>query len=138
VLILPPRSLVRQWMEELREKFALTAWFFDGEVVRDVAGRERRVDRPWDEDGILLVSRHLAARNDRRSAVLGISRPWDAVIIDEAHAARRQVFRDNKPNQALSLLQDLRARQLYRTLWLLTATPMQLDAHEVHDLLLLC
>jgi ERCC4-related helicase len=138
VLILAPRSLVRQWMEELREKFALTAWFFDGEVLRDVAGRERRADRPWDEDGILLVSRHLAARSDRREAVLGVSRPWDTVIVDEAHAARRQVFRDNKANQALSLLQDLRARQLYRSLWLLTATPMQLEAHEVHDLLLLC
>src|SRR5579859_7257500 len=137
VLILAPRSLVRQWMEELREKFALTAWFYDGEILWDVAGRERRAERPWDEDGILLVSRHLAARADRRGAVLG-ARQWDAVIVDEAHAARRQVFRDNKPNQALSLLQDLRARQMYRTLWLLTATPMQLEAHEVHDLLLLC
>jgi SNF2 family DNA or RNA helicase len=30
VLLIAPRSLIRQWMEELREKFALTAWFFDG------------------------------------------------------------------------------------------------------------
>jgi hypothetical protein len=38
----------------------------------------------------------------------------------------------------LGLLQTLRARSLFRCLWLLTATPMQLDPHEVHDLLLLC
>ena len=55
-----------------------------------------------------------------------------AVIVDEAHAARRQVFRDNEPNLALRLLQELRARQLFRCLWLLTATPMQLDPDEVH------
>jgi hypothetical protein len=38
----------------------------------------------------------------------------------------------------LGLLHDLRARNLFHCLWLLTATPMQLDPHEVHDLLLLC
>ena len=36
VLLIAPRSLIRQWMEELREKFALTAWFFDGYCLRDV------------------------------------------------------------------------------------------------------
>src|SRR5207244_7046493 len=30
VLLIAPRNLIRQWMEELREKFALTAWFFNG------------------------------------------------------------------------------------------------------------
>ena len=30
VLLIAPRSLIRQWMEELREKFALTAWFSMG------------------------------------------------------------------------------------------------------------
>ena len=41
VLLIAPRSLIRQWMEELREKFALTAWFFDGYCLRDVDGRVR-------------------------------------------------------------------------------------------------
>jgi len=138
VLIIAPRSLIRQWMEELREKFALTAWFFDGHCLRDVGGRVRPTEQPWSEDGIVIVSRHLAARTDRRGDVLAVQRPWDAVLVDEAHAARRQVFRHHEPNQFLSLLQDLRARRLFRCLWLLTATPMQLDPHEEHDLLLLC
>ena len=86
-----------------------------------------------------MVSRHLTARADRRADLLAVQRPWDAVLVDEAHAARRRVFggRD-EPNQLLGLLQTLRARSLLRCLWLLTATPMQLDPHEVHDLLLLC
>ena len=43
------RSLIRQWMEELREKFALTIWFFDGYCLRDVDGRVRWPERPWEE-----------------------------------------------------------------------------------------
>lgn len=137
VLLIAPRSLIRQWMEELREKFALTAWFFDGACLRDVDGHVRWAEHPWEEDGIIIVSRHLMVRTDRRAALLAVQRPWDAVLVDEAHAARRRVF-GGGPNQLLGLLQTLRARRLFRCLWLLTATPMQLAPHEVHDLLLLC
>jgi ERCC4-related helicase len=136
VLIVTPRSLIRQWMEELREKFALTLWFYDGHMLHDVGGRVRRTDDPWAEDGIVIVSRHLIAREGRMDAVLA-AKPWDAVIVDEAHAARRRVFGENEPNLLLRLLKELKSRQLFRCLWLLTATPMQLAAHEVHDLLLL-
>lgn len=138
VLILAPRSLVRQWMEELREKMALTAWFYDGRVLQDVAGRIRRTDNPWDEDGIIIASRHMVARTDRMQTLLAASRPWDVVVVDEAHAARRRVFGSQEPNFALQLLRGLRDRRLYRSLWLLTATPMQLEPYEVHDLLQLC
>jgi SNF2 domain-containing protein len=48
-LIIAPRSLVRQWLEELREKFALTAWFFDGQCLQDVGGRVRRTEHPHGE-----------------------------------------------------------------------------------------
>jgi len=65
------------------------------------------------------------------------ARPWDAVVVDEAHAARRRVFGAEEPNLLLRLLQEMKQRRLFRCLWLLTATPMQLAAHEVHDLLLL-
>jgi ERCC4-related helicase len=138
VLLICPRSLIRQWMEELREKLALTAWFYDGRALMDVGGRSRKVDRPLDEPGIVIASRHLLARADRRSEVLSVGRPWDLIIVDEAHAARRKVFGENEPNQLLSLLLDLKQRELSAAFWLLTATPMQLDPSEVHDLLLLC
>lgn len=137
-LIIAPRSLIRQWMEELREKFALTAWFFDGQCLQDVGGRVRRTEHPWDEDGIVIVSRHLVARQERIPDVVGATRAWDVVIVDEAHAARRRVFGDAGANLLLTLLRQLQAHRRFRSLWLLTATPMQLEAHEVHDLLLLC
>jgi ERCC4-related helicase len=137
-LIIAPRSLIRQWMEELREKFALTAWFFDGQSLQDVGGRVRRTEHPWEEDGIVIVSRHFVARHERIQTVVGAARLWDVVIVDEAHAARRRVFGNEGPNFMLTLLQGLRSHHHFRCLWLLTATPMQLEAHEVHDLLLLC
>jgi ERCC4-related helicase len=136
ILVVAPRNLVRQWMEELREKFALTAWFYDGHMLHDVGGRVRRPDDPWGEDGVVIVSRHLVARQERMGDVLA-ARPWDAVVVDEAHAARRRVFGAEEPNLLLRLLQGMKERRLFRCLWLLTATPMQLAAHEVHDLLLL-
>jgi len=136
VLIIAPKNLIRQWMEELREKFALTLWFYDGHMLHDVGGRVRRTEDPWAEDGIVIVSRHLIAREGRMDGVLA-AKPWDAVVVDEAHAARRKVFGENEPNLLLRLLQELKRGQLFRCLWLLTATPMQLAAHEVHDLLLL-
>src|SRR5205823_4502253 len=70
VLILAPRGLVRQWMEELREKLALTAWFYDGHVFQDVGGRVRPSDAPWNEPGIVIASRQLVARTDRRDEFL--------------------------------------------------------------------
>jgi superfamily II DNA or RNA helicase len=137
-LIIAPRNLIRQWMEELREKLALTAWFYDGRGLTDVGGRVRESSAPLEEDGLVIVSRHLIARADRRDEVRRVSRPWDLVIVDEAHAARRQVFRKNAPNQLLGLLEELVQRRSFRSLWLLTATPMQLDPREVYDLLILC
>ena len=138
VLIVAPRGLVRQWLEELREKAALTAWFFDGSSLRDAGGRIRPAVRPLEEDGILVVSRHWIARSDRRREALSVCEPWDVVIVDEAHAARRKVFDSNSPNLLLGLLRDWKRRGLARCFWLLTATPMQLAATEVHDLLMLC
>jgi ERCC4-related helicase len=137
-LLIAPRGLIRQWMEELREKFALTVWFYDGQCLTDVAGRVRFVAEPLAEGGIVVVSRHLIARADRQAEIGAITKPWDVVIVDEAHAARQRVFGAEEPNQFLSLLQDLKRRNLFRSLWLLTATPMQIEPREVHDLMLLC
>ncbi len=137
-LIIAPKNLIRQWMEELREKLALTVWWCDGSRLIDVGGRVRQPDHPFEEDGIIIASRHLLARSDRLEEILGVQRPWDLVIVDEAHAARQAVFGDRGPNRFLHLLQQMKSMALCRSLWLLTATPMQLDPAEVHDLLLLC
>ncbi|GJD19915.1 hypothetical protein RIVM261_048710 [Rivularia sp. IAM M-261] len=61
--------------------------------------------------------------------------PWDLVVLDEAHHARRKSPQERKetPNRLLELMQQLKEKT--KSLLLLSATPMQIDAIEVFDLL---
>lgn len=93
----------------------------------------------WGQADHLIASSQLAKRKDRRDEVL--KPEWDLVLVDEAHHARRREFgtRVRRPNHLLQLLADhgklpgLKDRT--RCLYLLTATPMQVDPVEVWDLL---
>ncbi len=135
-LILTPKSVQRQWQEELYEKFALDVPRYDGETFWTVHGEERwpAADNPFDAEPILLVSSQLVKRQDRRDVLLA-AQPWDLVVVDEAHHARRKDFLavGFRPNRLLELLLALKERT--RGLLLLTATPMQVHPVEVWDLL---
>lgn len=141
-LILTPASILRQWQEHLRDKFGLNFYRYDGQSMLDAYGSEVRVssERPLDSVNLILASTSLVARSARQLQVLEAS-PWDMIILDEAHHARRQnllIFgpgpRDRgEPNLLLRLMQKLEARTI--GLLLLTATPMQLNVIELFDLL---
>jgi len=136
-LILAPKSVLRQWQEELYEKFALDVPIYTGTVFRDIGGRERAPDtpNPWDSVDLALVSSQLVKRRERRETLLQ-ARPWDLVIVDESHHARRRDFQDlsrYRPNRLLELLNRLQTRT--RGILLMTATPMQVHPIEVWDLL---
>lgn len=134
-LLLVPKSVVRQWQEELYEKLALNVPAYDGGIFTDYFGRQTSpASNPWEAYPIVLASSQLAKRRDRQAEVLAAG-PFDLVIIDEAHHARRRDFREERfrPNRLLELLQGLSDRT--RGLLLLTATPMQVHAVEVWDLL---
>ncbi len=137
VLILAPKSVLRQWQEELYEKLALNVPCYDGTVFRDYWGQEviPAASNPWDGVGLALASSQLVKRRDRRPMLLE-ARPWDLVMVDEAHHARRRDFQDldtYRPNRLLELLNGLQRRT--RGLILITATPMQVHPIEVWDLL---
>jgi len=73
-------------------------------------------------------------RKDRAKELLEQAQPYDLIILDEAHHARRQgIGSDSRPNQLLQLMQQLKNKT--QGLILLTATPMQVDPLEVWDLL---
>jgi hypothetical protein len=110
-------------------------WLLD--APRRPGGESLVLDPLW-VDGRPLAPFPHQARVDRRAEVAAVQRPWDILIVDEAHAARRKVFHKNEPNQLLGLLEGLAQRRVFRSLWLLTATPMQLEPREVYDLLVLC
>ncbi|MEG3934088.1 SNF2-related protein [Microcoleus sp. T3_B1] len=136
VLILAPASIQPQWHEELREKFNLHFWSYSkGELKNSYGERSQSGEENiWNSQNLILASSHLVRRSDRTNQLLD-AQPWDLVILDEAHHARRQSPQNRKetPNRLLQLMQQLKEKS--RSLLLLSATPMQIDAIEVFDLL---
>jgi SNF2 family DNA or RNA helicase len=149
VLILAPKSVLKQWQEELYEKFALSIPRYDSgkfldvdDQVLPISARENSeggasgIGNPWDACDQFIASSQLAKRSDRRAQVVS-ARGWDLLIVDEAHHARRKDFKERiyRPNQLLGLLNDLKAQSKIGSLLLMTATPMQIHPLEVWDLL---
>ncbi|MCC5624759.1 helicase-related protein [Nostoc sp. CHAB 5715] len=135
VLILAPASVQPQWQEELREKFNLHFWSYTSTEFKDPYKRTiPAAANPWNTQDLILASSHLVRRTDRMHQLLS-AEPWDLVILDEAHHARRKSPQDRKetPNRLLQLMAQLKEKT--KSLILLSATPMQIDAIEVFDLL---
>ncbi len=143
ILILAPKAVLKQWQVELREKFNLNWPIYDGQKLiwyPSPAWRgqnERVVDRHhWHHEPVVIASSHLMRRRDRAAALLEEAEPWDLVVLDEAHHARRRAAgtrQEGGPNALLRLMQGLKDRT--QGLVLLTATPMQVHPIEVWDLL---
>lgn len=143
ILVMAPSAVLRQWQVELREKFNLAWPIYDGEklvfpAAPGIAERERRVGRDaWHREPCLLVSSHLVRRRERARELLA-AEPFDLVVVDEAHHARRKGAggpMEEGPNRLLELLRALALGT--PGLVLLTATPMQIHPVEVFDLLAL-
>jgi len=142
VLIAAPASLTEQWHREMASKFFLPfARALSGSSVRhayifprDEIISQKKLLKP----SLCIVSTGLISRKERRKE-LQTAENFDIALIDEAHYARRK----NPKNGARSypkfgnlyktIQNDLRKRSA--SLWLATATPMQIDWIEVFDLL---
>ena len=143
ILILAPKAVLRQWQIELREKFNLNWPIYDGNQLvwlpspARSGGERRAVDRgTWHAEPAVIASSQLLRRSDRARVLLEEAEPWDLLVLDEAHHARRRAAgfeREARPNALLRLMQRLKER--CAGLVLLTATPMQVAPVEVWDLL---
>ena len=143
ILILAPKAVLKQWQIELREKFNLNWPIYDGGKLvwyPSPAWRGRNehdVGRDhWHHEPAVIASSHLMRRRDRAAALLEEADPWDLIVLDEAHHARRRAAgspQEGGPNALLRLMQGLKDRT--EGLVLLTATPMQVHPIEVWDLL---
>ena len=143
ILIMVPAAVMKQWQIELYEKFNLNwpiytggklQWYAPGTdgvpTVRAVAS-----DR-WHQEPVVLTSSHLMRRKERQVALLEDAAPWDLIVLDEAHHARRRGAggpAESGANQLLRLMRRLKDRT--EGLVLLTATPMQVHPVELWDLL---
>jgi superfamily II DNA or RNA helicase len=144
ILILAPRAVRTQWQIELREKFNLNWPIYDGaklvwypSVGLPEGRRERDVSREdWHKEPCVITSSHLMRRKSRAPELTEHAEPYDLVVLDEAHHARRKGAGSTSmkgPNLLLQLMQKLVTRT--QGLILLTATPMQVHPVEVYDLL---
>jgi len=115
-LVLAPPSLVAQWREELAAKFGIAARTTEG------AGRHADPTGVWDGPGVIVASLATARSERHREAVA--ARPWDLVIVDEAHTVK------NHRTESYALVERLQSRFLL----LLTATPIENRVEELYNL----
>lgn len=145
VLIVAPASLTEQWHRELAQKAMLP--FELSKVKPGGSSRiqhkaiypqeQERVDSDLYSPALNIVSSGLVSRKER-SEQLKAADPCDIILVDEAHYARRQNPRENSignpkyGNLYRAIQGGLRPKT--QSLWMATATPMQIDAIEVFDL----
>lgn len=143
ILILAPASVCRQWQLELREKFNLNWPIYDGDKLTWLkpptanAPLEQPVTRAdWHKQPFVIASSHLMRRRERVPELAVQAEPWDILVIDEVHHARRKspgLAGERRPNRLLDLLHQISGRS--KSVLMLTATPMQVHPVEVWDLL---
>lgn len=141
ILIGAPASLCQQWQREMGSKFLLPfaratsrekEWSFPAE---NSAPSSTLLDQP-----LTIVSTALLTRKDRQAEIRS-AEDFDITLIDEAHYARRSNLKQEANershpefNRLFTMIRD-RLRKKTRSLWLATATPMQLDRIEIADML---
>ena len=139
-LILAPANVCRQWQDELFEKFGMWVPRLDKQKIYGAHPGDVQATspdgNPYAEHPLLIASSHLARRREHQRLLLAAA-PYDLVIVDEAHHARRSHAEEDRyrPSRLLELLDAVRSRGASKALWLLTATPMQVTPTELRDLL---
>ncbi|MFN8892090.1 MAG: SNF2-related protein, partial [Alphaproteobacteria bacterium] len=139
-LILPPANLLPQWQGELREKGGLRVPRMEGAKTliwpdgtkQAISGLAEALEQP-----LLLLSRETARSEGNLPSLLNAT-PWDLVLLDEGHAARRanQIEGEfNTPTLLLGLLRQMQIKGQARSFMILSATPMQTHPWEPWDLL---
>lgn len=138
-LLLVPAGLLTQWQDELREKGGLLVPRWDDGFLHFPNGRKEKMEAAdaLARNPLLLLSREWARLDANRNLVL-TAPAWDLVLLDEAHAARRNGAEEtgfNSANLLLNLLREMQLRRQARGILLLSATPMQTQPWEPWDLL---
>jgi superfamily II DNA or RNA helicase len=147
ILILTPATLRWQWQDELRDLLDLPSAVWEKGRWVDEEG----IEHPKiGDEGVLKCPRRIGIisyglithgyRNDRSQIPeLLLSKRYDCIIVDEAHKARRsnlgKTHENEKaiPNKLLAFLVELSVNT--KSIFLATATPVQIHPIEAFDLL---
>lgn len=143
VIILTPKSVLKQWQDELKEHFRLNVWRYDSgsksyidsfDHVKYVTGSNPIGNGSPD---IILMSAQYARGSGNNGDIFsrnGACLP-ELLILDEAHSARvsKDISGSSKKTQIYTMLERV-SRKIPHMI-LATATPMQKEAGEYHSLL---
>lgn len=116
ILIISPASLIKQWNEELMEKFHLDSTILDGKIVKNS-------DFSW-APGIYISSINTVYLNKEKFKI-----NFDLIVIDEAHKLRN-VYKDTGV-----MAPAIKALFAGQKKLLLTATPFQNNLKELFGLM---
>ena len=134
VLVIVPPSLVRQWQFEMKTKFNESFSVLNSDTVRYMRN-QGQTDNPFTYyDSVLCSSGWIA---NPKWAGLCSEVDWDLVVLDEAHHARsRRSGNRVSTTRLYRLIRSLATPEDFsrRGMLFLTATPMQLDTHELYSL----
>jgi len=141
VMIIAPASLTNQWQRELAQKamipFART--IASPQVRHEYIVPETHVTKDGNlySPDLNIISSGLVSRKER-AVSLRESPSYDIVLVDEAHYARRQdpkggTVKAPSYGQLYKTMSEI-VRGKTKSLWMATATPMQIDPIEVFDL----
>ena len=134
VLVIAPPNLVRQWQFEMRTKFNQSFAVLNSRTVEYLVGQGQTGNPFLYEQNVVCSSGWVA---NPRWSKLCAEVDWDLVIVDEAHHARSKRYGNKIDTTRLyRLVRDLAAPEHFvrRGMLFLTATPMQLDTHELYSL----
>ena len=134
VLAIVPPNLVRQWQFELKTKFNENFSVLNLDTVRFLEN-QRYSGNPFTFTESILCSSSWIA--NPKWAELSAKINWDLVILDEAHHARsRRSGNRVSTTRLYRLVSKLAAPDHFsqRGMLFLTATPMQLNTHELFSL----
>lgn len=149
ILVLAPKSLLKQWQGELKDLLGLpsarwdgSAWIDENDLRYPATGIDGLASCPR---RIGIVSQGLVTRgNPRVLEILLKGRMYACVVVDEAHRARRRnlpriddedevVNQRADANKLMAFVRSISERTT--SLLLATATPVQLHPVEAWDLL---
>lgn len=143
VIILTPKSVLKQWQDELFEHFHVNAWLFDSSsrTYFDTHGRTIRMGNgsPIGQGSpdIILMSVQYARGSGKNEDIFALNDSIlpELLIVDEAHSARvsKSISGGSQKTRVYRML-ERNARSIPHII-LATATPMQKDADEYHAIL---
>lgn len=85
ILVVVPASLRDQWTDELRGRFRVSSSLADARRLDELAQKGAVARSPWERPGVWIGSLDFLKQPHVIDAMP--LRPWDLVVVDEAHAA---------------------------------------------------